>query len=74
MHIGTTKINNTKRLTLFLYGVLKMNMIMCDKYCHHQKDGYCLLDKPASLTGLQAPCGYYTPRCLESSSPQMPKL
>jgi hypothetical protein len=39
-----------------------LNMILCDKQCRHQKEGYCLLEDISSLTGiLGEPCGYYAP-------------
>ena len=38
-----------------------MNMIVCDKGCRHQKDGYCSLQEITNLTGQAEPCGYYDP-------------
>ena len=36
-----------------------MNMIICDKDCMHQKEGYCRLENMA-ITALASDCGYYT--------------
>lgn len=45
-----------------------MNMIVCDKACKHQQDGYCCLNQITSLTGdTTAKCGYF-----ENASPTVP--
>ena len=38
-----------------------MNMIVCDKHCIYQKDGYCALEGPASLTNSESDCAYFNP-------------
>lgn len=40
--------------------VAKMNMIICNEKCRHQKDGYCALTGMAQITNaLSSPCCYY---------------
>lgn len=37
-----------------------MNMILCDKNCKHQREGYCGLNKITQLTSnIDAKCGYF---------------
>ncbi|MCL2056620.1 MAG: hypothetical protein FWH02_05300 [Oscillospiraceae bacterium] len=37
-----------------------MNMIICDKQCRHQQDGYCALNRVTSLSqSLHEKCGYF---------------
>lgn len=37
-----------------------MNLIVCDKNCMHQQEGYCTLDRPVSLTNSQSDCAYFS--------------
>lgn len=37
-----------------------MNLIVCAKHCHYQKEGYCTLETPAQLTSqVDEGCAYY---------------
>ncbi|MBC8611853.1 hypothetical protein [Massiliimalia timonensis] len=40
-----------------------MNLVLCDKDCLHQKDGYCKLKANAAPTGTPVGgCCYYCPK------------
>lgn len=54
---------------LFSLHVLTMNMIVCDKDCTHQTDGYCCLNKITSLTASDLKCGYYEAKAAAATKP-----
>jgi hypothetical protein len=58
------------------HGILKrraiirsMNMIVCDKNCRHQQEGYCGLNQITSLKATtNTKCGYYEARSAGKSA------
>ncbi len=43
-----------------------MNLIVCDKRCIHQQEGYCKLDSPTGvIVGADISCAYFS----KSSTP-----
>ncbi|WP_156136393.1 hypothetical protein [Candidatus Soleaferrea massiliensis] len=47
-----------------------MNLILCDKNCTHQKDGYCSLDTMTPLTASKADGCYYYSSIADAEKPQ----
>lgn len=37
-----------------------MNLIVCNKDCTYQKDGYCCLEEPTHISSKVDGCCYYT--------------
>lgn len=51
-----------------------MSMILCNKKCRHQCDGYCELDEISCVTDMIAPCGYFFPAGEQAESDIVPEV
>jgi len=45
-----------------------MSLIQCDELCHFQKDGWCRLEVPSTVSNGKSKCVYFKPNLTDNTN------